>query len=187
MTALAAHELKLYVGELRQLFDSLDPAPFRERDLDPAAAEYIVDSAREAPASASLALQVQLGREPVTEDSAALLHDAVHDYFGRRAAGKHRELRQLFRNGRLSLAIGVAFLAAAIGLAQWLGSRISHEGYAWLASESLTIGGWVALWRPLEIFLYDWWPLRAEAQLFARLAAMPVSLGGADAAAGAGR
>ena len=42
--------------------------------------------------------------------------------------------------------------------------------------ESLLIGGWVAMWRPLEVFLYDWWPIRAEARLFDRLAAMPVRL-----------
>jgi hypothetical protein len=42
--------------------------------------------------------------------------------------------------------------------------------------ESLLIGGWVAMWRPLEVFLYDWWPIRAEARLYDRLAAMPVRL-----------
>jgi DtxR family transcriptional regulator, Mn-dependent transcriptional regulator len=42
--------------------------------------------------------------------------------------------------------------------------------------ESLTIGGWVSMWRPLEIFLYDWWPIRSEAQLSDRLAAMPVRI-----------
>jgi len=26
--------------------------------------------------------------------------------------------------------------------------------------ESLLVGGAVAPWRPLEIFLYDWWPIR---------------------------
>jgi hypothetical protein len=36
------------------------------------------------------------------------------------------------------------------------------------------IGGWVAMWRPLEVFLYDWWPIRAEARLFDRLSAMAV-------------
>jgi hypothetical protein len=50
-------------------------------------------------------------------------------------------------------------------------------------SESLIIGGWVALWRPMEIFLYDWWPIAAEARLFDRLAAMPVSLRGTGAPA----
>jgi hypothetical protein len=174
--AAAAHPLQLYVGELRQLFDSLDPAPFRERDLDPKAADYIVDSAREAPAGAPLALQVQLGREAASAAAAALLREAVREFFERRAAARRRDLRQLFRNGRFSLLIGLVFLAGAIALAQWLGSLIEHEGYAWLVSESLIIGGWVALWRPMEIFLYDWWPIRADARLYDRLAAMAVSL-----------
>ena len=171
-----AHEVRLYLGELRQLFDSMDPAPFRERDLDPKAAEYIVDSARETPAGAPLALLVQLGRESGGESTAALLRDAVHEHFGRCAEGKRRELRELFRTGRISLVIGLGFLAGAVALAQFLGERITHEGYSWMVSESLIIGGWVALWRPMEIFLYDWWPLRADARLFDRLAAMPVSL-----------
>ena len=38
------------------------------------------------------------------------------------------------------------------------------------------IGGWVAMWRPMEIFLYDWWPVRAEARLSDRLTAMPVRI-----------
>jgi hypothetical protein len=42
--------------------------------------------------------------------------------------------------------------------------------------ESLLVGGWVAMWRPIEIFLYDWWPVRAEARRYDRLAAMPVEI-----------
>jgi hypothetical protein len=30
------------------------------------------------------------------------------------------------------------------------------------------------MWRPLEIFLYDWWPVRGDARLFDRLSAMTV-------------
>jgi hypothetical protein len=177
-----AHEVRLYLGELRQLFDSMDPSPFRERDLDPKAAEYILDSAREATAGAPLALVVQLGREAGGESATALLRDAVREHFGRCADGKRRELRELFRTGRISLAIGLGFLAGAIALAQFLGERIASEGYSWMVSESLIIGGWVALWRPLEIFLYDWWPLRSQARLYDRLAAMQVSLRSAAAA-----
>ena len=42
--------------------------------------------------------------------------------------------------------------------------------------ESLVIGGWVAMWRPMEIFLYDWWPIRANARLADRLSAMSVRI-----------
>ena len=48
--------------------------------------------------------------------------------------------------------------------------------FAGVARESLLIGGWVAMWRPLEVFLYDWWPIRAEARLFDRLSAMTVRI-----------
>ena len=60
---------------------------------------------------------------------------------------------------------------------------IRKESWAWLAKESLIIGGWVALWRPLEILLYDWWPVRAKARLYDRLGAMQVSLRGAEPSA----
>lgn len=181
MSRGSEHEIRLYLGELRQIFDSMDPAPFRERSLNPQAAEHIIDDAREAPTGSLLVLSVELGREPRHEAAEAILKDAVREYFDRCAASKRLELRRLFRTGRRALLIGLAFLAGAIALAQWLGGMIRHEGYAWLVSESLIIGGWVALWRPMEIFLYDWWPLRADAQLFDRLSVMPVFLTGPTA------
>ena len=45
-----------------------------------------------------------------------------------------------------------------------------------ILQQSLLIGGWVAMWRPLEIFLYDWWPVRNDRELMARLARMRVRL-----------
>jgi hypothetical protein len=45
-----------------------------------------------------------------------------------------------------------------------------------LQQESFSIGGWVAMWRPMEVFLYAWWPVRAEARLYDRLSAMPVTI-----------
>jgi hypothetical protein len=38
----------------------------------------------------------------------------------------------------------------------------------------MLIAGWVAMWRPLQIFLYDWWPLRRRNRVFGKLSAMPV-------------
>ena len=174
-------ELELHVAEMRQLFNSMDPSPFRERDLDPAAEAYIVDWGRETRASEPLGLLVRLGRERATAANAAMLRDAVHTYFRQRAAATRRQLRQLFHVGRISLVIGVAALALAIVVGEFVAGLIPKEGYAWIVKESLVIGGWVALWRPLEIFLYDWWPIRAEARLLDRLGEMDVQV--VDAAA----
>ena len=168
--------LDLYLAESRQLFDSLDPAPFRERDLDPKAAAYINDWAREAPAGKSLSLVVHLGRESTSADDVALVSDAVHEYFRRRAGATRAQLRQLFRIGRISLLIGVTFLGLAIVVGESIASLLSKDSYGGLIKETLVIGGWVALWRPMEIFLYDWWPILADAKLYDRLSVMDVRL-----------
>ena len=39
--------IEIRLRELRQLFNTLDPAPFHEKDLDPAAEEYVVSAMRE--------------------------------------------------------------------------------------------------------------------------------------------
>ena len=168
--------LDLYLAESRQLFDSLDPAPFRERDLDPKATAYISDWAREAPAGKSLSLVVHLGRESSSADDTALVRDAVHEYFRRRASVTRAQLRQLFRIGRISLLIGVTFLGLAIVVGESIASLLSKDSYGGLIKETLVIGGWVALWRPMEIFLYDWWPILADAKLYDRLSVMDVRL-----------
>ena len=171
--------LELHIAELKQIFNAMDPAPFRERDLDPNAQAYITDWARETRTGQALGLVVRLGREPATPDNTSLLHDAVHAYFRQRAVASRRQLRQLFRIGRVSLVIGLGFLTSAIVVGEALAALIDKQSYAWVIKESLVIGGWVALWRPLEIFLYDWWPIRAEARLMDRLGEMEVTVLGA--------
>ena len=168
--------LEVRVGELKQLFNAMDPAPFWERELDPNAVEYIVESAQEVRSGQPLQLIVHLAREAPTPEAAALLREAVHEDFKHRAVASRRQLRQLLRVGRISLSIGLLFLAAAIVIGDVVVSLVGKERYGSFVQESLIIGGWVALWRPLEIFLYDWWPIRAEARLYDRLSTMPVHL-----------
>jgi hypothetical protein len=167
--------IEVRVGELRQLFNAIDPSPFHERDLDPRAEEFIVGWSRDLPSDAPLALLVHLERAAGLPGEAALLRDAMSEFFGHRAEATRRSLRELFRRGRISLAIGLAFLASSIAIGNALAGSFPSD-LTEILRESLLIGGWVAMWRPLEIFLYDWWPLRRDARGFDRLAAMPVRI-----------
>ena len=106
---------------------------------------------------------------------AAVLESAVRHFFRERTAVKQRDLRLLLRRGRTSLVIGIFFLAACLGLCEFIGLTWDHT-LASILSESLVIGGWVAMWRPLEIFLYDWWPLREERRILEALANAKVRL-----------
>jgi hypothetical protein len=169
-------QIEVYVAELRQLFNAMDPSPFRERDLDPKAEEFIVGWAKEAPRDSRLAMLVHLDRAAGLPDEAVAVRGAIQEFFSQRAQVVRRRLRELFRRGRISLLIGLVAMAALFVLGDLMASLMSESRVAELIRESLLIGGWVAMWRPLEIFLYDWWPIRAEARLHDRLSAMPVTI-----------
>jgi hypothetical protein len=168
--------IEVHVAELKQLFNSIDPSPFRNKDLDPKAEEFIVGWAKDIPRDAPLGLIVDLDRPAGLPDEAAVLRDAIHEFFLQRAQTFRRRLRDLFRVGRKSLVIGLIALAVAIALGDFLASLMKGSRIGEVLRESLTIGGWVSMWRPLEIFLYDWWPIRNEARLSDRLSDMPVRI-----------
>ncbi len=168
--------IEVHVAELRQLFNSIDPSPFRSRDLDAKAEEFIVGWARDFPGDKPLALLVDLDRSAGLPDEAAVLSESIHAYFRQRGLAQRQRLRDLLRVGRTSLVIGLAVLAAAIAGGDFLFQLLKGSHVGEILRETLAIGGWVSMWRPLEIFLYDWWPIVKEAQLSDRLAAMPVRI-----------
>ena len=43
-----------------------------------------------------------------------------------------------------------------------------------ILEEGLVVAGWVAMWRPMEIFLYERRPIRRERRIYRRLAAAVV-------------
>jgi hypothetical protein len=172
-TSEPAH-IELRLRELAQLFNSMDPSPFVDRDLDQDAEEFIVGWARELPATRDFELVIHLAEKPPAERAAGT-EDAVQRYFASRAEMKGRELRQLLRRGRISLLTGLLFLSGCFGLSLFV-RRLDVGAFTELVKEGLLIVGWVAMWRPLEIYLYDWWPVRAEQRLLLRLARMSVRL-----------
>jgi hypothetical protein len=168
--------IEVQVEELGQLFDTLDPFPFRERDLDKDAEEYIVGWAREFPRKQSIKIIVHAPVKELQGEHARQLAAAFGRYFNYRADIVGRDLNELFRIGRQSLVIGITVLALCILAARAATSTLGSGPVSRFTEESLIILGWVANWRPINIFLYDWWPLGRLRNLYRRLAAATVEL-----------
>jgi len=167
--------IEVRVREVAQLFNSMDPSPFHERDLDADAEEFIISWALEHPSAARLRLVVHLAKIPAEGDATSMISEAVHHYFAYRARLNWLEFKQLMRQGRTSLIVGLVFLAVCFALGQFVG-RLGAGTWHELTREGLTISGWVAMWRPLQIYLYDWWPLRRRGAVFRKLSVMDVDV-----------
>jgi hypothetical protein len=168
-----ATKIEISLNKLTQLFNSFDPSPFHERDLDRDAEDYIVGSAEEAPRQRSLALVIHLPADQMPASGLPDLSQAIHNYFAYRHDQESRRLRLLFRDGRLALTTGLAFLFCCVLLRE-LASSFGNDAASDIFGEGMLIIGWVAMWRPLEIFLYEWVPVRRRCRIFMKLAKMQV-------------
>lgn len=171
----SAHRIEIRLRDINQLFNTMDASPFHEKDLDADAEEFIVSWAREFPPQDPLVLAIHLSQEGPTGTPDRLVEEAVQHYFTYRASISRLEFRRLMREGRLSLIIGLAFLSLCLAVAQLI-QAIGPVTLREIAREGLTIGGWVAMWRPLEIYLYDWWPLRRRWKTFEKMGRMKVEI-----------
>ena len=167
--------IQVRIHELRQLFNSIDPSPFRERDLDPDCEEFIVSWARELPVDQPLRVEIRVDRERPAPELLADVEPAVRSHFAREASLQNLRRRRLVREVRLSLAIGLASLGLCIGAATFVPTeRLGTAGE--ILRESLIIAGWVVMWHPLEVLLYGLWPVVRERRLLERLAAAQIEL-----------
>lgn len=152
----------------------MDPSPFHEKDLDHDAEEFIVSWAQEFPRKDPIGLRVHVNELPQAE-AQEVVEAAIHNYFAYRAKISRLEFHQLLKRGRTSLLIGLLFLGGCLLTSELL-LRQELSTLSILFRESLTIAGWVAMWRPMQIFLYDWWPLRRKRRLYEKLSRMHVEV-----------
>lgn len=162
------HQIELRIATIAELFNSMDPTPFHRRALDAEAEKYLESWALEFPQDSHFRIVVHIEQMPL-ENPTPLVTEAMHHYFEYKAVLARRKLRLLLLEGRASLVIGLGFLTICLVGADLLTGYATNT-FLRLVKESLLIGGWVAMWRPLQIFLYDWWPIIRKRKIYGNLA-----------------
>lgn len=179
--------IEIRLDDVSQLFDTMDPFPFRERDLAKEADEYICDWADELPADKPVQIRIHLPASSEADPAVSGMETSVQHHFTHREKTLGRELSDLFRLGRRTLLIGLTVLGLCLILGQTFAAFATRSSVSHFVEEGFIIVGWVALWRPLDIFLYDWWALDEKKKLYHRLANAYVSVSFYDDAVGGGK
>src|SRR6185369_3627049 len=90
-----------------------------------------------------------LEKMPEGHNAQRLVEDAVHHYFAYRARLNALEFKRLMKQGRMSLFVGLSFLVLCLLLIELL--LFNRPGaLPNFLTQSLTIAGWVAMWRSME-------------------------------------
>jgi hypothetical protein len=159
-----------------QLFDSFDPAPFHEKEIDSDAEEYIFNAVDEFPLKKPIEIMIYLPPDEVSKEVEIKLKEAIGNHFSYKKVLTDLELRRLLERGRKNLVIALMFLFLCLVTIRLI-SSFEETLINTLFSEGLLIIGWVAMWEPVEIFLYGWWPIVHRRNIYKKIVNMDVYVG----------
>lgn len=167
--------IEIKLGSIPQLFNSFDPAPFYEKEIDTSAEQYIVDIVKDFPAKTEFGILIYLPKGQCDCTEAQKIIPAIHTHFAYRALATDRKFRARFRFGRWALLIGLSFLAIALLARQIITGPENNIG-AGLLSDSLLIIGWAAMWEPITVLLYELWPIVKEKRIYEKISRMEIEI-----------
>lgn len=168
--------IEIKLETVRQLFNTFDPDPFPEKDIDRDAEEYIVGATGELHLNTPAKLVFRLPASEHDENTTEDITQGIRHYFSYRAEIARRELVRTLKNGRMAMFIGLGFLILCIIMQQTI-SSLGKSGLLWtIIEEGFLISGWVAMWHPIDIFLYQWWPIRRKRRIYEKIASMPIEV-----------
>lgn len=169
------YNIELRVDDLEQIFDKRDPNPFRKRDLDDDASEYITTCASEIGFKKVGKIVIET-REHYPEEVIQTIKSAVNDFFKYRVDITQKKLNMTFSLGFRTLFIGLTFLAGSIFISGLLKENYEKGLLYSFLKEGLILTGWVSMWKPVNIFLYEWWPLVTQRNLYDSLSRIEIDV-----------
>ncbi len=191
----AVTDLPLFLRDLRNFFHEPTIDPFAGEDIDISGIDQIMDALKARPDWKRARFRAVVHLPPSAEGDTRLpeMPRLLQRYCARQIQYSRRKIAELRIEGSHALRIGLVFLAACLGTSAALQQAVGETSLiVRFLVESLVIAGWVALWHPLELLLYSWWPYDQDIKLYEKIEAMelafafdhrepPVASGGAAA------
>lgn len=167
--------IEIKLSSVMQLFNSFDPAPFHEKELDSAAEHYIIETVKDFPKKTRFRIIIYLPPDIASTERAQKIPQAIHYHFEYKVLVQDRKFRMRFRYGRSTLFIGLTFLAIALSARQAV-SHIDSLLYAQIFADALLIIGWVAMWEPITVLLYQLWPIIQLKHTYEKISTMEIEI-----------
>jgi len=167
--------IEIKLSSVVQLFNSFDPAPFHEKELDSAAEHYIVDIVKDFPKKTQFKIIIYLPSDIVATERAGTIPKAIRNHFIYKVLVTERRFRARFKHGRTTLLIGLSFLTIAL-LARQLVSTLQNHLLAQLFADALLIIGWAAMWEPITVLLYELSPIIQQKKIYEKISRMEIDI-----------
>jgi hypothetical protein len=160
-------EIILELNDVDQLLIAPDSLFYGKRMLNTDAEEIIIEQAIMASSNGHIHLKIHLHMDEISRMDE--ISTAIHQHFIYRLKKSERQLKKVLELGWQSLLISIVFLGLLVFLTLVIIKLLPEGGVSLTFREILIILGWVALWRPADLLLYEWRPFKREVNLFRKI------------------
>ena len=168
--------IEMKLSSVLQLFNSFDPAPFHEKELDNNAENYIVDTVKDFPPKTRFKIVIYLPEVIIDTKEALRIPEAIRSHFEYKSLMQKRKFRERFIYGEFALIIGLSFLTIATIASLAIDAYSSSLPVAHLIANVLEVTGWVAMWEPVTVFLFQLWPIVKQRKIYEKISRMEIDI-----------
>lgn len=169
----------LVLTNVEQLFDTDVPVPSEYVALDSDVLDFFASTIRKhQKACREFRLIVRLPEQALREVEPYMRTSVdltLKGYFLAREKRIAERLHELFQDAWKMFGFGFAFMLACTLLRTYLAPEEVHTLMSSFR-EGLLVIGWVALWKPVEELLFNWWPLKRELASWHKLSKMEMKV-----------
>jgi len=155
----------------------VESSPLVAPRLHPDVLKTVWDAVKENPSKTGYEIEITVPGEDLQKSGEVT--NAFENVFMEQSHDASLELREIYRQGRRTLFLGILGVALLLGLAEAL-LHLSDRRTVAFVSETLVILAWVLLWTPAELLVYSPWPVRHRCRQAREIAKTPVRLIAAD-------
>ncbi|MEX2597656.1 MAG: hypothetical protein WEC59_12085 [Salibacteraceae bacterium] len=122
-------------------------------------------------------LILHLPANTTKETNTLELVEAIKKYCGSKIDIARNDYRMLILTGKKALLVGIFFLGLCLSLSYLIQEQMLFPDLAkYFVKEGLYIIGWVGMWKPIEIFLYEWWPFQRQMRVWSYIREMKIEV-----------
>ena len=135
--------------------------------LNPVVENYLVEEVEQFPERETISIVIHSEEEqPDQEDE---IVSAIQRHFAFAAKRMQMRVDEILRMGWKSLFVAFVFMAVMYAIAYAVTKILPENTFMITIRELFIILGWVALWRPSELLLYEWRSFKRKGKLMRKL------------------
>jgi len=169
------YDITLRLDDIHDLFEPPVANYFSDEPRYTSGIETIIDELKPKALTVKARTTITLPESRLEPDLEQKIRAALTRYCQHKIWQNKHELIALRWKGLKALQDGLIFLAICLLVsALFENAGFLPEFLRRFLGEGFLIAGWVSLWHPIEVLLYEWWPFSRENRMYAAIMTMEI-------------